>query len=147
MTQDSTRLRDYATPRQDLKTQDDLKKFGLTVGIVFILIATLALYRHRLPLGSVLLSAGALLVTCGLLRPLLLKRTHWAWMKLASVLAYVNTRIILGLVFFVIFAPVGVLLRIFGQDPLDRGIDKNANSYWKDVGRRELSAEQYQNPF
>jgi hypothetical protein len=45
------------------------------------------------------------------------------------VLGWVNTRIILGLLFFVMFAPVALLFRLFGRDPLARRLDKSATTY------------------
>lgn len=43
---------------------------------------------------------------------------HWAWMKLAEGLGWVNSRILLGLVFFLLLTPIALLVRLFRKDPL-----------------------------
>ena len=125
----------------------ELRKFGLSVGIVFVLLATLALYRHKLPMGTIMLGGGSLLITAGLLRPLLLKRVHWAWMKMAGILGFVNTRIILGAIFFVLFTPVGLVLRLLRIDLLGRKLNPDVKSYWIDVRKQPATSEAYLNPF
>jgi hypothetical protein len=51
-------------------------------------------------------------------------------MKFAALLAWVNTRLILGLFFYLVLTPVGVILRLMGKDLLDEKIDRSASSYW-----------------
>ncbi len=38
--------------------------------------------------------------------------------------------VLLVLMFFIVFAPVGIVLRILGKDPLDQKLDPQASSYW-----------------
>ena len=52
-------------------------------------------------------------------------------MKLSFILAWINTRLILIVIFYLIFAPIGIAMRLFRLDLLDRKIDKNTASYWK----------------
>jgi len=51
------------------------------------------------------------------------------WMKIGHVLGWINTRIILGLVFFVIFAPVALVFKILRKDTLKQRLDASASSY------------------
>jgi len=54
------------------------------------------------------------------------------WMAVAHVLGYVNTRILLGVVFYVVVTPIGWLRRLVGGDPLQRRLDRDADTYWHD---------------
>ena len=54
----------------------------------------------------------------GILRPGLLLYPYKAWMKLGHILGWVNSRIILGLVFFIVLQPIAFIMRILGHDPL-----------------------------
>ena len=51
------------------------------------------------------------------------------WMGLAEVLAWINTRLLLGVVFFGIVTPMGVVMRFLGKDPMRRKSDPSAVTY------------------
>jgi hypothetical protein len=51
------------------------------------------------------------------------------WMKFGHVMNWINTRIILGLLFYGIFLPIGALMRLFGYDPMHRKLDSGQTSY------------------
>ena len=53
------------------------------------------------------------------------------WSLLAHALGWVNTRILLALVFFVVLAPVALVMRAFGKDPLERRRDRRRPTYWR----------------
>jgi len=73
--------------------------------------------------------------------PLWLRSVYAAWMKFAFLLAWVNTRLILVIIFYLVFTPLGLLMRLCGADPLERKINKKAGSYWKKRGLTEPSYE------
>jgi len=54
----------------------------------------------------------------GILRPGLLLYPYRAWMKLGHILGWVNSRIILGLVFLIVLQPIAFIMRILGHGPL-----------------------------
>ena len=54
----------------------------------------------------------------GILRPGLLLYPYIAWMKLGLILGWVNSRIILGLVFLIVLQPIALIMQILGHDPL-----------------------------
>src|SRR6185295_613259 len=97
------------------------REFGLVVGGVLALLGGWWIYRHRFgDAAYVVLSIGALLVILGLVYPRILRLPRKAWMLLAEGLSFVTTRIILGIVFFLIVTPIGVIKRWSGWDPLNR---------------------------
>ena len=107
----------------------ELRKFGLTVGGVFLLLGLVSWYRGHVWPPRVLWTAGVLLVVPGLVAPLVLGPVERAWMRMAAALGYVNTRIILGVLYFVVFVPFGAVMRLF-RDPLDRRLDDDRSSNW-----------------
>jgi hypothetical protein len=61
------------------------------------------------------------------------------------VLGWINTRIILGLVFFFLFAPVALLFRLFGKDPLHRKLEAAVTTYR--VPSEKLPRKRMEKPF
>ena len=95
------------------------RKFGLTVGIAFLVLASLVYFwRHKETAGAVLGGLGALLVLAALLVPSHLGSVKRAWMGLAHAISKVTTPIFMGLVFFVVMTPIGLLMRLVGRRPL-----------------------------
>jgi hypothetical protein len=136
--------------RADLKKLNtgarDLRKFGLTVGGVFILLGLLLLLRHRASYLS-FLGAGALLTAFGVIWPRALKYVYIAWMALAFALGFVMSNVILTLFFFLFVTPIGLLARLFQKDFLARKWDKRAASYWIQCGRDVKTANTYERQF
>ena len=106
-----------------------LRKFGLVVGSVFLLLGLWFLLRHK-PVWPYLLSPGALLILLGLLAPRLLRQVYLAWMAMAFVLGLVVSTVLLTLFFFLVITPVSLVARLFGKDFLSLRIDRTAASYW-----------------
>src|ERR1700730_1225193 len=86
----------------------DLRKFGLTVGGVFVLLGVLLLIRHR-STYPFFLGTGAVLTARGIIWPRALKYVYIAWMALALTLGFVMSSVILTLFFFLVVTPIGLL--------------------------------------
>ncbi|HCQ99219.1 MAG TPA: hypothetical protein DIU48_07350, partial [Acidobacteria bacterium] len=97
------------------------RQFGKSVGGILLLIGGYLVWRHNSPLiGPSLLATGALLVILGTVAPRVLVYPRRTWMAMAEALGFVSTRVILGLVFFVILTPMALVKRWAGSDPLGR---------------------------
>ena len=59
----------------------------------------------------------------------------------------VNTHLLLGLVFYTLFTGIGLTMRLFGRDPLDRKIDPDATSYWQRRDPSLLVREHFRRQF
>ena len=64
-----------------------------------------------------------------LVQPRSLVQVYRLWMTVGEVLGWINTRILLGLIFYVIFTPLGLLMRLRGQDPMRRTLASEADTY------------------
>ena len=96
------------------------RSFGLSVGGVLILVAAVAVWRHRITTAEITGGIGLVLVTLGRLRPSLLKWPSKLWWRFAITLGYINARIILSLAFALVLVPLGLIWRVIGRDPLGR---------------------------
>lgn len=65
----------------------------------------------------------------GGLVPRSLKQVHTGWMKLGHVLGAINTRILLGLVYYLLITPMGLVMRLLGKDIMHRAVDHEATTY------------------
>lgn len=115
-------------PKLDKK---GLREFGLvTGGIVaglFGLVLPL-LFRHSLPAWPWVVAT--ILVSLALLSPRSLGPVYQIWMRIGLVLGFINTRIILGIIFYTLFVPMGLVMRVFfKRDPMNRELDNNYGSY------------------
>jgi hypothetical protein len=110
-------------------TDREVRKFGLMFSAICLAVAGYSAYRG----GAAwpwFLGGGALFLAGGLFVRSLLKHVYVAWMKFAFVLGWVNTRLILGIFFYGVLTPIGVIMRLSGWDPLTRKLDRSAQSYW-----------------
>ncbi len=120
------------------------REFGLVVGGVFALLGGWWIFREKFEvIAPAFLTAGVLLVLLGAIIPKALVLPNRAWMKLAEILSFVSTRVILAIVFFLVVTPIGVVKRSLGWDPLRRRAKPEA-SYWKDYGARQRNSRHYE---
>ncbi|PKL90415.1 MAG: hypothetical protein CVV23_00760 [Ignavibacteriae bacterium HGW-Ignavibacteriae-2] len=105
------------------------KKFGITIGIVSILVAFVLFYfgKESYQIFSII---GGLLIIGGIVFPNLLKPIQKLWMTLAVILGFVMSRVILLILFYFVVTPIGLLAKISGKDFLDLKLKKDQKSYW-----------------
>ena len=107
----------------------ELRKFGLVTGIMLILFFDLLIpwiWDFARPTWPLI--AAGILATMALLFPASLRPVYAIWMRFAEALGWVNTRIILSVIFFLLFFPVGMIMRLF-NDPMRRKLDTSLDSY------------------
>jgi hypothetical protein len=124
----------------------ELRKFGLTVGIGFAVLGGLLLWRGR---GSYpyFFGLAAALVFLGLALPRVLKPLHKVWMGLALVLGWFMTRLLLGLLFYLGFTPIGLVARLFRKPFLRRAGHGEQATYWVPRPPDESGPQRYENQF
>ena len=119
---------------------------ALIVAVVLLLIAGWNYYRGRMNVVAVLGFAAFSLLLIGLFLPPIARRFHQAWMTLAGVLGYVNSRVLLFLLFYLLFTPYGVISRLFGRDPLNRR-GAARGTYWIPRKTSRQRPEQFERSF
>jgi hypothetical protein len=98
------------------------RKFGWTFSAVFLLAGA---FYHSWLLALAALTAVVTLARAHWLAPL-----NRAWMKLGELLGRVVSPIVLGVIFFAVFAPVGLVMRMAGRDAMKRRWEPAEPSYW-----------------
>ncbi len=107
-----------------------LRRFALTTAaIVAVLFGTVLplLGGFGWPLWPWVLAA--VLALWGLIKPASLRPVYRGWMRFGQLASRVMTPLVLGLVFFLMFLPIGLVMRLVGHDPLRRRLDPKAASY------------------
>ena len=125
--------------KKDFKKKD-LVEFSYVFGLGFpFLIGWLIPYinGHSFKFWTLLISMPILLL--GIFDNSKLKYPYFIWMRLGYCLGWINSRIILGIVFFIILLPISLIMKIFGYDPI-RLKKKKENSYKiAKTGKTELN--------
>ena len=121
----------------------ELRQFGLLVGGAFGVIAALMFWRHR-PTAVVVPFAvlAASLVLAGATVPARLARVHAWWMGLALLLSKITTPIFMGVVYFIVLTPIGLLKGVFGGNRVTRSSDTGWRARAAD-DRRSVLARQF----
>jgi hypothetical protein len=124
------------------------RQFGITVGLLLLAITAWLARGGRevvviAPLGSV----GALLALFGAGYPRALAYPNRAWMALADALSWVTTRVVLGLLFFLVFTPLGAWKRMRGWDPLNRRAPASRRTFWQPYSERQADPKHYEKMF
>ena len=133
---------------KDLKnvTAQEARKTALLVATVLLLAGAFFWYRERATAMVVALSISVTLALTAIFIPPLAKSFHRGWMRFAFALGYVNSRILLTMIYVVIFIPYGILSRVFGRDPLDLRTEKR-ESYWHRRAVTRQAREQFERLF
>lgn len=123
----------------------DLRKFGLTVGGVFLGLGLLFYLRHK-PWWPWFLGPGVPLIVLGVVLPRSLKWIYVGWMSLAMVLGAVVSTILLISLFYLCVTPIGFIARLAGKDFLSQKLEANAPSYWtqRDASKSKAKHEHEQ---
>lgn len=113
-----------AADRQELRT------FGLWTGSLMAIVVGLLLpWLHRSPFPLWPWIPALLLIGAALVWPPALRHFYHLWTALALLLGWINSRIILSLLFFVVITPMGLLRRALGHDVVARGFEPQCTSY------------------
>jgi len=122
------------------------RKTALIVGVVLFLISGWNLYRGRMPMSAVLGGVGGFLIAIGLFVPAAARGFHHFWMGIAGILGYVNSRILLTLLYYGVLTPYGFIQRLIGRDPLARRGPRQ-QTYWVRRQYTRQTKEQFERLF
>ena len=116
--------------RDDVKSPSE-RSFGITFAVVFALLAAFS-YWHRGAGNTfyVTLAVSAVFAVVTLVAPRTLRPLNLIWLKFGLLLHKIVNPLIMGILFFGIFTPMGVVMRMFGVDFLRMKRKPVAESYW-----------------
>ncbi len=111
-------------------TSSEGRRFAFPVGTAFVALAAILWWRdHALPMRITGL-LGITLLAAGVIVPARLGPVYRAWMGLAHAISKVTTPIFMGIVYFAVFTPAGLVMRAVGKKPIKHR--PNGGSYWRE---------------
>ena len=120
-----------------------LRQFGFLLGCLiplFFCVLLPALHSHSAPLWPV--GIGVMLILIGVLAPQRLSPVYRGWMALGNVLGFINSHLILGVVFVLVLQPIALIMRCMGHDPLRKRWDASSDSYREESQGRRTNLKQ-----
>ena len=112
----------------DIKISSN-RSFGIVFFIIFLIISLYPLIEGgELRVWSIVISIIFLIL--GILNSKILTPFNKLWMKLGILLGAIVSPIVMGIVFFGVITPIGLIMKLFGKDVLNLKIDKSKNTYW-----------------
>lgn len=123
-----------------------LKKFGVSLGIIFLLIS---LFISRKSPQGIWLTFLLSFLFCisALIKPSVLKPIYIVLMRVGSVMGWIISRLILMIIFYFLFTPMGLIIRLLRIDLLDRKIGRRKESYWREKEKNVSGQSGYEKQF
>ena len=126
--------------------KSDLRNFGITIGIIFLIISGFLFWKEKESL-QIFLAIGITFFLTAIAIPSVLKPVYWIWMIFAIILGWFMTRVILSLLFYVVFTSIGLTSRAFGKQFLEMRWQKSKESYWNFRTNEHQQNENYEKQF
>ena len=105
------------------------RSFGLLFFVVFLIVSLWPLTSvDSIRIWSAIISAVFLIL--GLINSRLLTPLNMLWFKFGMILGAIISPIVMGIIFFLVVTPIGLILRIMGKDLLNKKYDKEKETYW-----------------
>ncbi len=118
------------TDARTVETDGQLRQFGfIMAGFIGVLFGFLIPWIWGLPLTVYPWLVVLAFLVPAVARPTVLRPVYRGWMWIGERLGWVNQRIILGILFFLIFTPTSLVLSVFGRDPMRRRVRETIESY------------------
>jgi hypothetical protein len=108
-----------------------LRKFGLVFAAITVLVALVSLWRGRQSLVMPFFTVSGAFFVVSLVYPVLLGPLYRGMLKLSGYMGWFNTRVLLIIVYYLVFTPVAFVFTLIGKDPLGKRFDEEAPTYWK----------------
>ena len=114
------------------------RNFGVVFFIVFLIIALWPLLKqNEIRIWSLIISF--IFFVLGLINSRLLTPLNKLWFKFGILLGNIISPIVMGVVFFLVVTPIGLIMKIFGKKMLDSTFDKSKKSYWINCNKQDGS--------
>lgn len=133
----------HEIPKLDRK---GLREFAFVTGAILVVLFGLFipwLLENNYPRWPWIFAG--VLAAWGLVLPKSLQLVYRSWMKFGLLLSRITTPLILGIVFYGMFFPMGFIMRLFGRDPMQRSFDDAVKSYR--VSRQKSPRKNVERPF
>lgn len=124
----------------------DLRNFGIVFGIMLGLLGGILWWKGK-DTYTVLIALSLAFFFFGFTMPTLLKPLQKVWMALAVIIGFFMTKVILSILFYLVFTAIGLCSRIAGKQFLNLKMDKSKKSYWIYRERKTFEKNRYERQF
>tara|TARA_Y100000996_G_C22099116_1_gene469054 strand:- start:102 stop:515 length:414 start_codon:yes stop_codon:yes gene_type:complete len=136
-------ISELSSIRKDKKA---IRDFGLLIGFILLIIAGLLFYKKGQSYFLIIL-VGISFIGLGLGMPVIIKPFYLLWMNFAILLGWFMTRLILGLLFYIVMSSIGLILRLFGKEFLELRNKSLNGSYWNLLDNDRVNHTHYEKQF
>ncbi len=120
------------------------RQFGFLFACIFLVLSLLPLLKqYPIQIYYLLTSITLLLLT--LFLPSSLKYPNFLWLKFGELLHKIVSPVVLFLIFYLVITPTGLIMKLFGKDPLMKKWDKKVKSYF--ISRTTPNPQQMKKPY
>ena len=129
------------------ENKNALRGFGFLMGVVFSIIAIILFYKVTTTASTVFGGIAGIFFFTALARPSLLAGVYARWMKFADVIGRFNAKVILSLMYTILFTLFRALLFMLRKDLLQSKFDSSLDSYWSDHEPVRNDPKRYEKQF
>ena len=129
----------------DIKIPSD-KKFGFFFTFVFALIGILFLNKELFLISYLLFLTSLIFLLISIINAKILLPLNKLWMRFGMLIGMIVSPIVLGIIFFGLFTPIALYMKIIGRDELNLKLSKKA-SYWKERDLDYMETDAFKNQF
>ncbi|MBN2209001.1 MAG: hypothetical protein JW759_06870 [Candidatus Coatesbacteria bacterium] len=135
-------------------SKDEIKQLRVVAGALFALVTIATAIKYLLrgypegrPLGLILAAIAAALFLMALVAPKPLGPAFRCWMVIAHAIGWFNARLLLSVLFYVVFTPIGLMMRLIRRDALQRDFNSSKTSFWIAKEEPKDGPERYKRQF
>ncbi len=123
-----------------------IRDFGILIGFILLIIAGILFYK-KIESYKLIIMLGITFIALGFVMPIIIKPFYLVWMSFATLLGWFMTRLILGLLFYIVISSIGLILRLFGKQFLELNNTSLKSSYWIYKEDSRVSHQNYDKQF
>jgi len=129
------------------KVTKDIRVFGVAMGVVLSALGAWQFLADRTTAGGILVTAGAVFLLSALIAPRVLTPLYVPWRWFGIGMGFVMTRVILTIFYFLVITPFGLVRRLLGKDSLERSLDGDGGTWWRERDGEAPPRERYERQF
>jgi len=118
-------------PTDPQVVRSEMRKFALSMTVGFGVLGGIFFLLGARRGPTVLWIIAGVFLVAGFTMPAMLKPIHRVWMQISLALGWFNTRLLLTVMFYLVFFPVALLMKLFGRDSLSRKMEPETKSFWQ----------------
>lgn len=122
------------------------RRFGLFFSIIFIIISFYFFFIEKLNIGIIFLIISILFFLISIFVPKSLYLLNLLWMRIGIIIGIIVNPVIVGLIYFLLFFPIGLIMKLYGRDELLINL-KNKKTFWYYKNRDRENLSSFKNQF